>query len=78
MHDCYSECTVTFVTSPSQVDLPEDVKDRWGHTTTVVWSSQQSVMVVVYGGVRMLGTLSDTTIIEFGELSRKNTRSVHV
>ena len=74
VYDCYSECTVTCVTSLLQVDLPEDVSDRFDHTATIVWSSQKSVMVVVYGGQSGV-TLSDTTIIEFGEL-HGNTISV--
>ena len=65
-------CVTLCVTSPLQVDLPVGVTDRCAHTATVIMASNQSVMVLVYGGWRNeVGALGDTSIIHLGELPQK-------
>ena len=70
----HSHLSVTLrVTSPLQVGLPVGVAGRFGHTATVIMASNQSVMVLVYGGRRKTfrDPLGDTSIIYFGELPWK-------
>ncbi len=52
-----------------QVILPENAIYRSGHTTTAIWSSNRSVMVVVDGGQRGDDKMiCDIRIIYIGEL----------